>query len=252
VAVAAPLFLIRRHPESPMLGPLLLTSLLFFFSSLTFSSPTWTAAQRPIVFLTFMSGCSVTLGWAVLESAWRHANLDELTELPTRRPMRHHFACLGHSFAIAVVDIDHFKRINDEYGHDTGDQVLRFLASLLRKCRIGTAYRYGGEEFVVISSGMEFDGVIAAMEVLRETLRARPFYPRGTDRPWRKPRKPPSKPRQVRSAVTITVSIGVARDSRRTPTPQSVLEAADAALYRAKKAGRNRVCVAGRPASPPR
>jgi diguanylate cyclase (GGDEF)-like protein len=139
-----------------------------------------------------------------------------------------------------MVDVDHFKKFNDTYGHDCGDQVLRMVASkLMQVPGGGQAFRYGGEEFAIIFSGKSANDAVLDLEHLRQTIADAPFIVRGGDRRKKKARsKGNSKaPRKTH----VTVSIGVAeRDEKHAFTDQ-VVEAADKALYRAKEMGRNRV-----------
>ncbi len=184
--------------------------------------------------------------WAVLDGAWRHALVDELTQLPGRRPMRHHFASLGNNYALAVVDVDHFKRVNDRFGHDVGDQVLRFVAASIRAVRGGTAYRFGGEEFVIVFGGRRADESEELVEVLRQRIEERKFTLRDAARPERKPRRKQTRAGGSAKALKVTVSIGVARPTDECPDPDEVLGLADKALYRAKRGGRNRIFAASR------
>jgi diguanylate cyclase (GGDEF)-like protein len=189
-----------------------------------------------------MSGAAMTFAWAVLESSWRSAHIDELTELPGRRALKHRLASLGSSYAIAVMDIDFFKKINDRYGHDTGDQVLRFVAAHLRKNEKGRTYRYGGEEFVMVCEDVALTTMVTDMEELRKSIDKSRFVVRSKDRPKEKPQNPsPPTTMPEERTIRVTVSIGVAASSDKYFSPDEVLVAADKALYRAKKDGRN--CV---------
>jgi diguanylate cyclase (GGDEF)-like protein len=193
-------------------------------------------------FLAFTAGTGLLLLWTVLDAAWQNAFLDELTGLPGRRPMEHDLASLGKHFALAIVDIDHFKRVNDRYGHETGDQVLRFVASQLGSFRGGRAYRYGGEEFVIVMAGGTAQRQAEDLNALRTGIASRTFVVRSLDRPSRKPRRNAVRSSQGRGAIRITVSIGLAARTERHRRPSEVLDAADKALYRAKRGGRNRLC----------
>lgn len=194
--------------------------------------------------LFFYSGTAgLILVLAVLEHGYDIAYRDELTGLPGRRAFNNVMEQLGGTYAIAMCDVDHFKRFNDTYGHDVGDQVLRMVAAKLSNVGGGgRAFRYGGEEFLVVFRGRAATEAEPFVESLRRTIAETPFVLRSPDRPARKPRAAASEPKQPSAPkVTITVSIGVAERSKRHSTPELVLDAADAALYRAKAAGRN--CV---------
>ena len=102
----------------------------------------------------------------------------------------------------------------------------------------GRAYRYGGEEFTIIFPGKSRKEAALHLEKLREGIAARGFALRGKDRPKKKPKKNKSTGRNPKR-VSITISIGVAEKNDKYKTPASVIKAADAALYRAKKKGRN-------------
>lgn len=198
------------------------------------------AAGSPASTVYLMAG-GLVLGLSVMETGYRMAYRDELTGLPSRRALPDALAALRNRFSIAMVDIDHFKKFNDKHGHDVGDQVLRMVAAKLgRVSGGGRAYRYGGEEFAVVFPGKSRDEVMSDLEELRSTIEDTTFTVRGRYRPCGKPkngkRKSPGKKK-----LTVTVSIGVAERNGRYTTPDRVLKAADKALYKAKRAGRNRV-----------
>ena len=236
-----PMFIRNKH-ESPVLGKTLCAAMLFVLGGLNFRAGFWKPEDAQSVFLSFMSAAGISLVWAVMESSWRSAHIDELTELPGRRALKHHLARLSGNFVIAVADIDFFKKINDKYGHDTGDQVLRFIAAQLKEKEVGRTYRYGGEEFVIVCEESECQAKLPLMEELRKSVEERKFWLRGKDRPHKKPETLRAKPVSDKlKSINITISIGVAGNNDRHPSPQETLEAADKALYRAKEAGRN--CV---------
>jgi len=241
-----PALLIRRPFVSPLLGPLFAVALLYLVMALNVESSLWRVTARQGVFTAYMTGVAVMFLWAILDSSWRSANMDELTELPGRRLLKHHLARLGSSYVLAVADIDFFKKINDKYGHDTGDQVLRFLASHLRRVTGGgIAYRFGGEEFVIVFDRGDVIQAAAALDELRQTIEGREFVIRSQNRPRQKPANaaPPKNPRKPKT-IRVTVSIGVAGPTPRRDTVEAVMAAADKALYVAKGEGRNRVCTA--------
>ncbi len=165
---------------------------------------------------------------------------DELTGLPARRALNEALARLRGTYTVAMVDVDHFKRFNDEHGHDVGDQILRMVGA--RVAGIGgggRAFRYGGEEFAVLFPGKEVEQVRDHLEALRQTIETSPFTLRSPSRPRRRPESPPAVgPRQ---RLAVTVSIGVAGSNGLGAKPDDIVQLADEALYRAKQAGRNQV-----------
>lgn len=200
----------------------------------------------------YSGAAGVILLVSLLEHSYNVAYLDELTGLPSRRSLNERLVQLGSHYAIAMCDIDHFKQFNDTYGHETGDQVLRMVASNLSRVRGGgRAYRYGGEEFTVVFPGYDAEKAAALLEMLRTGIEHSGFTLRALDRPKEKPRDssreaPEEKPdKREKKVVSVTISIGVAERSEDLPNPELVIEAADAALYQAKDAGRNCVKIAG-------
>jgi len=141
-----------------------------------------------------------------------------------------------------MVDIDHFKSFNDDHGHDVGDQLLRMVgARLLSVGGGGRAFRYGGEEFSVLFHGKTMEEAAPVLEKFRADLAAAPFIVRGKSRPRKKPTTP--RPAGGQKKVSVTVSIGVAEADGRQGTSDQVIKAADDALYRAKRSGRNKLCT---------
>ena len=188
----------------------------------------------------WLATAGLVLVVAVVEASYMMAYRDGLTELPGRRALNEALPRLSGQFTVAMVDVDHFKRFNDKYGHDAGDHVLRLVAARLAHAPGGaTAYRYGGEEFALIFAGKSAEECLSHLEELRETVETSRFTMRRRFRPRNKPNAP--KGRKTREAIVITVSIGVAEKNHRHSTADQVLQAADKALYRAKEAGRNRV-----------
>ncbi|MFL1386797.1 diguanylate cyclase [Pseudomonas tritici] len=168
-----------------------------------------------------------------LEVQRQKALIDPLTGLPNRAAWSERldqevntWHQRGNNLSLAMLDLDHFKRINDGYGHLAGDKVLKIIANVLRKRLRPTDFiaRFGGEEFVLLMPDSSLTDALAAGEVLRAAIEACPFHFKG-------------------EPVTITVSMGVAQFQ---PGERSdlALKRADAALYRAKAAGRNQVQAA--------
>ncbi|HYE25822.1 MAG TPA: GGDEF domain-containing protein [Clostridia bacterium] len=188
----------------------------------------------------------LVLGAGVVETSYTVAFHDELTGLPARRAFNRMLERLGESYTIAVVDIDHFKKFNDTYGHDVGDQVLRMVASrLARVTGRGKAFRCGGEEFAIVFPNTCLSEAYDHLELLREDIELTPFIVRGPDRSTRKrpERRAHFDRRRAREAglsTTVTVSIGLAEPGKHA-APEDVMQWADRALYEAKDNGRNQV-----------
>ena len=200
------------------------------------------------------------LAGSIVENSYALAYRDELTELPSRRAFNDALLGLEDTYTIAMVDVDHFKKFNDTYGHETGDQVLRMVAAkLARVSGGGHAFRVGGEEFSILFPGKSTKDVLPHLEMLRTEIETGAFRARDTkDRrhaplPGHDRRKSGGRKavRRQRSPVqsplgeiSVTVSMGVAEPGNAREVEQ-VIQAADKALYRAKQAGRNRVEAAG-------
>lgn len=189
----------------------------------------------------FLATGGLILTVALVESAFAMAFRDALTSLPSRRAFDEAVEKLSGRYAVAIVDVDHFKAINDRWGHDVGDQILRMIATRLAAAGGGAhAYRIGGEEFALVFTGKSADEALPEAEAVRAGVAGAPFALRSPTRPRRKPKRPPERHEAV-TALPVTVSIGVAGRAGRLIAPEEVVKAADAALYRAKRAGRNRV-----------
>jgi len=197
----------------------------------------------PGMFAIFVAAGVLILAIGVLQDTFRMAFRDELTGLPSRRAWNERLAGLGRHYSIAMLDVDHFKNLNDTHGHDIGDQVLKLVAS--RIARIsggGTAYRFGGEEFALVFPGISAADATAHLDALREEIAGYKMEIRRADRPGGdKPGKQRRAGRNAHRTLSVTVSIGVAQRGGRHDTPDAVVQAADKALYRAKDNGRNRV-----------
>ncbi len=168
-----------------------------------------------------------------LEQVRRDAMTDGLTNLANRKAFDEALAkaCAGSDasgapMCLAVIDIDHFKRFNDTWGHQTGDQVLRYVASVI--ARLGddprVAARYGGEEFNLLFPGEAVDTVFGLLDEIRQEIGGRMLKRRSTNE----------------DLGAVTISIGVAQRYKG-ETATSLIERADAALYSSKRTGRNRV-----------
>jgi len=194
-----------------------------------------------------ISAGSLLLCVALLRDSYNMAYRDELTGLPQRRALNEHLSSLGANFTLAMLDVDHFKKFNDTHGHDVGDQVLQMVASQIAKVRGGgKAYRYGGEEFTVVFTSKNIADAIYYLEEVRKSIQDYEMVIRDEARPETATKKNQSLRergsfRQTTKKVSVTISIGVACKDTRQELPEDVLKNADQALYKAKKAGRNRV-----------
>jgi GGDEF domain-containing protein len=274
-----PSALVRTH-HAPGPLPLPLYAWYIVAATAVFLVIRFILTRKPIDSALFWSLCTIVLAiryqeiarasalyWAagasmvaisIVENSYLLAYHDELTTLPSRRAFNDGVLRLKHPYSIAVVDIDHFKRFNDTYGHDTGDQVLRLVAAnLARVTGGGQSYRCGGEEFNILFAGKTTSDVVDHLEQLRQKIETSEFRLRGDDR-RQAPRGPERRARRGRgrarkadmirqlaseksgTALSVTVSIGVATSSERSEF-EAVVKAADKALYRAKESGRNRV-----------
>ena len=191
----------------------------------------------------YLATAGLVLVVSLIETSHRMAFSDELTGLPSRRALTDALLRLPELYTVAMIDIDHFKKLNDEHGHAAGDQVLRLIGSTLTRTEGGgRPFRYGGEEFALLFPGKSVDESLPYIEDLRETIEASTFIVRARNRPKLKPK--PARSSGGRGRVAITVSIGVAEPEVGGAEPEDVIRAADQALYRAKRGGRNRVVVA--------
>jgi two-component system cell cycle response regulator len=164
-----------------------------------------------------------------LGAALEMALIDPLTGLYNHRYLMRHLRGLlegpqSRDLGVLMIDVDHFKSVNDDFGHAAGDRALRAVADVLRSSTrvFDSLARYGGEEFVVVMPGTTLDDALQAAERLRAAVEATPFGGPG-------------------DICRLTVSIGIATSGQCPDTPEALLHAADLALYAAKRAGRNRI-----------
>ena len=202
------------------------------------------AANSPDpAFIFYFIAAGLILIVTAVEASFSMAYIDELTGLPGRRSLNETLLNLGKMYAIAMIDIDHFKRFNDNYGHKTGDQVLKMIAANLERMSGGAkTFRYGGEEFTAIFPGKDMDDTISHVEEFRQTVESTPFVIREGDRRVRRNKQHRGQGKSTnQEEVNVTVSIGVASPDKDLSDPEKVLRAADKSLYEAKNSGRNRV-----------
>ena len=164
----------------------------------------------------------------------RLATTDSLTNLPNQRALRTRLQDVqarhdrgGSPFSLLFLDIDHFKRVNDTYGHPAGDEILRRVAGVLsdRVRKVDLAARYGGEEFAVLLEGADKEGALIMAERIRTAVAAMDLGDLGM-------------------STAVTVSVGIASVPVDCADTDSLIATADEALYRAKSEGRNRCVMA--------
>ncbi len=174
-----------------------------------------------------------------LEQMQGSIGIDFLTELPNRQRLDEYMRELmsraeryQQRFSLVLLDIDHFKAINDEHGHAAGDRVLRAIAQLLSDNKRASDFlaRYGGEEFVLLLPETTLENAVALAGKLRERVSSRNFQ-------------------FQTQPIRLTLSAGVGEVLPGNDTAESLFERVDKALYQAKNDGRNRVCVAATPAA---
>ena len=216
----------------------------------------------------YVATAALILAASLIETSYVLAYHDELTGIRGRRAFNESLLSLDHQYAIAIVDIDHFKKFNDTYGHDVGDQVLCMAAKRISEVGgDGEAFRCGGEEFAIVFRNNSAKEAFEHLEALRQIIARSTFYVRGSERRTETKAEADNRGNELRAGMSdrrksakkktplptgnqspnrlsLTVSIGVSEPSTRYRQPEQVIQAADQALYRAKHKGRNRVEVA--------
>tara|TARA_R110000751_G_scaffold91266_2_gene178790 strand:- start:17469 stop:18641 length:1173 start_codon:yes stop_codon:yes gene_type:complete len=188
--------------------------------------------------------------YSILKDSFTMAFKDELTGIPSRRALMQFVQTLGRKYTVVMSDIDHFKKFNDTYGHDVGDEVLKLVASKLDKVSGGgKTFRFGGEEFIIVFPRKTAAEVTPFVEMVRQTianydiaLRAKPRPPKPKKALAAK--KPAAKKPAKEQIVKVTTSFGVAQRTKEHADFASIMKQADIALYAAKKGGRNCVRIA--------
>ncbi len=194
-------------------------------------APWWVLVGSYVAMLTALAAISVTLLTAELQSRG-DAVVDQLTGLFNRKALTGRYdeasaqaRVLGGTVSVVLFDLDHFKQVNDQHGHDRGDIVLREAAYRMRKTlrTFDLVYRIGGEEFLVLLPGQDLDAAQLVAERMVADMAAEPV-----------------------GGLVVTMSAGVACAGPGDFALDPLVKRADTALYAAKHSGRNRVCVDGR------
>ncbi len=231
--------------------PLLLTALLLTWQSLKSQSLLVAALLVSFLVWCFHHYQLLSLPWhitltilavhyllIVIIDSYFLAYRDELTTLPSRRALNQLALSLGRKYTVAMLDIDHFKKFNDTYGHDIGDQVLKLVASKIGQVKDGgKAFRYGGEEFTIVFPRKNTEQALHALESVRQTIAD---YAITIRHPQRETKQARGQKKSDLKKVSVTISIGVSTKEKKQNFEQT-LKIADQALYRAKKNGRNNV-----------
>ena len=216
--VALGLMLWFQHKRQALNGLLVLATIMCLYH--------W--SDDKLLLNLISSGCLMALLFSALQKSWHLAYVDELTALPGRRALEERLQRSLGIYALAMLDVDHFKKFNDTYGHDVGDDVLRMIAAKIGQVGGGgKAFRYGGEEFTVVFSNHSADEIKHHLQAVIDDIANSPFV---VNR--RKNQKPQS--------VQVTISIGLT-DSIHKANSAAAIKTADEALYQAKKKGRNRI-----------
>ena len=221
----------QRSFDSSLLGCTLMTVITYHWIQLTSISACLFAGMGLLL--------TINITISLLQIGYR----DDLTQIGNRRALQQAAKTLRGPYSIAMVDADYFKKINDRFGHDLGDQALRAIASLLKQTADGSrAYRYGGEEFCLLFKGKTKQEVIEILEASRQAIANYDMVIRNKQQRPKKPEQGEKRRGASRrhSNVRLTVSIGVASNDTEMAFDQ-VLKSADRALYKAKSQGRN--CV---------
>lgn len=228
-----------------LVSPSLFLSAVFITTAISFVN---FLGLWPFTWLITLLLLSAYFVICVVISTYFLAYRDELTGLASRRALYQKSLSLSRKYSVAMMDIDHFKKFNDTYGHDVGDQVLKLVAAQLAKVKSGgRVFRYGGEEFTVIFPRKETAQIVHELETLRLLVANYPIVLRDKDRPKKETKQSAKKGKASRNKndisnnlVSVTISIGVV-SAQPNQKFDEVMKAADKKLYEAKGNGRNNV-----------
>ena len=247
-----------------------LSALSGWLYSLAFACAIISAIWQQQIYANSAAGCAlilaITLGWIdvanisaimftslgllltinITSGLFHIGFYDELTQIGNRRALLAAAKTAGNQYSLAMIDADHFKKINDRFGHDLGDQALRVIASCISKVGCGAkAFRYGGEEFCLLFKGKSQAEVADCLEQLRQAIANYDMVIRDKKaRPTQRAKGEKNRGATRRhSNLRLTVSVGVV-DSSAGGSFEQLIKLADRALYRAKAGGRNQLAFA--------
>lgn len=198
------------------------------------------SVQSPLLLRMALLAAMATILLGLTMQMLNLAYIDELTQIPGRRALYAEMRKMGKRSALTMLDVDHFKKFNDTYGHDVGDQVLKLIASQLKKAQGCKAYRYGGEEFTLLFAHNDAERIEQSLQEVRQQIANYPLRLRTKQRPKSHKKGQQQRGKAGSKSVRVTISLGCAiRQAKESES--ALLKRADTLLYKAKKAGRN--CV---------
>lgn len=219
------------HTRSALIFWIMLTGLLGFYPEFHWTIDNNVPLHHGVFFGLASAMATVKTGHYL----WVKAYHDPLTQVPGRLALDERLDTLSFPYVLVMIDIDNFKEFNDTYGHSAGDRVLKMVANTLLYESTGEAYRFGGEEFTLVYSGLNIEDVEEELDAIREAVEA-------IDLEVTKKGKRATKLHNP----TVTISLGAAEpDPTDHDEPDEILDRADQRLYRAKEAGRNQVVSSG-------
>jgi diguanylate cyclase (GGDEF)-like protein len=232
--VCSAVIVLRAMIKADLMTSAICISLLFWLCNQYQLTP------LPISLMLTLLGLYYVL--VITIDAYFLAYRDDLTGLPSRRALNQLALSLGRKYTVAMLDIDHFKKFNDTYGHDIGDQVLKLVAKKIGSVKGGgKAFRYGGEEFTIVFPRKNIDQTLPELESVREAIEKYEIIIRHPQRKTKQARNAKKGNKQSDfKMVNVTISIGVA-DRENKQSFEQALKCSDQALYKAKNKGRNNV-----------
>ncbi len=196
-----------------------------FLVSLIIITLTINYCDNPTALTIFSTSALLIISSSVIQNLYYMAYHDNLTGIPSRQSFFSDIKKLPSKYSVAIIDIDNFKKFNDKYGHDIGDDVLVFVANRLAEIEgCNKAYRYGGEEFTVLFPNKNSKTSLELIDEVREDIANSKFYIEDKKKKTEK----------------ITISVGLAERKRSDRSIDTVIKRADKALYKAKSSGKNK------------